>query len=148
MTYGISGHGRPPSRGPASAQAGGDEGARALFESASQARRAGDVRRAASLYRELVRRYPGDARAQVAALEIGRLEMDGKGDLGAAEGALKAASSAGAGGALHEDSLARLVDLYASRGDAASCRQARDRYLAAYPNGVHANRVRGACPAP
>ena len=146
VTYG--GSGQKTARGEAGSAGASADGARALFESANQARRAGDLGRAASLYRELVRRYPGDGRAQVAALELGRLEMDGKGDLGAAEGALKAASSTGAGGAMHEDSLARLVDLYAAKGDGAACRRARDQYLASYPSGVHAQRVRGACPSP
>lgn len=134
-----------PSR---SAAAPADD-AKSLFESANQARRAGDLARASSLYRELTRRFPNDPRAKVAALELGRIEMDRGADRdrdpGVAEQALRQASSAEAGGSVHEDALARLVQLYAAKGDARACQVAQARYLAAYPDGVHGAQVRAAC---
>jgi hypothetical protein len=127
------------------------EDARSLFESANQARRGGDLARASTLYRELTRRFPNDPRARVAALELGRIEMDrGRDrdrdhDPAVAEQALRQASSAEAGSSVHEDALARLVQLYAAKGDARACQVAQARYLAAYPNGVHGAQVRAAC---
>jgi TolA-binding protein len=117
--------------------------ARSLFESANQARRAGDLARASNLYRELTRRYPNDPRARVAALELGRIEMDR--DPAGAEHALRQASGAEAGSSVHEDALARLVQLYAAKGDTRACQDARARYLTAYPTGVHGAQVRAAC---
>ncbi|MEP7124524.1 MAG: FecR domain-containing protein [Byssovorax sp.] len=125
------------------------EDPKSLFESANQARRADDLARASTLYRELTRRFPNDPRARVAALELGRIEMDrGQGadrDPAVAEQALRQASSAEAGGSVHEDALARLVQLYAAKGDTRACQVAQARYLAAYPNGVHGAQVRAAC---
>jgi hypothetical protein len=137
-----------PARGAAAAPV---EDARSLFESANQARRGGDLARASTLYRELTRRFPNDPRARVAALELGRIEMDrGRDrdrdhDPAVAEQALRQASSAEAGSSVHEDALARLVQLYAAKGDARACQVAQARYLAAYPNGVHGAQVRAAC---
>lgn len=137
----------PPAPPPASASTTSpDAEARALFDAANKARRAGDVARASALYRELARRFPNDPRAKVAALEIARLEMD-KGDSSVAEDALRTASSAESGSSVQEDALARLVQLYASKGDQRACREARDRYLTAYPNGARATQVRAACAA-
>jgi hypothetical protein len=140
---------QPTAALPARAPAAPTEDAKSLFESANQARRAGDLARASSLYRELTRRFPNDPRAKVAALELGRIEMDrGPGsdrDPGVAEQALRQASSAEAGGSVHEDALARLVQLYAAKGDTRACQVAQARYLAAYPNGVHGAQVRAAC---
>ena len=134
---------------PSHASAAPAEDAKSLFESANQARRSGDLARASSLYRELTRRFPNDPRARVAALEIGRIEMD-RGqdrdrDPAVVEQALRQASSAEAGGSVHEDALARLVQLYAAKGDTRACQVAQGRYLAAYPNGVHGAQVRAAC---
>jgi TolA-binding protein len=133
----------PPARGAAVPV----EDARSLFEAANQARRAGDLARASGLYRELTRRFPNDPRAKVAALELGRIEMDRDHDHdpAVAEQALRQASSAEAGSSVHEDALARLVQLYAAKGDARACQVAQARYLAAYPNGVHGAQVRAAC---
>jgi TolA-binding protein len=136
-----------PGPGPSTARSAAApiEDARSLFEAANQARRSGDLARASAHYRELMRRYPSDPRARIAALELGRLEMDRGSDPLVAEQALRTASSAEAGSSVHEDALARLVQLYAAKGDTNACQVARGRYLAAYPNGVHSAQVRAAC---
>ncbi|MFS8069732.1 MAG: FecR domain-containing protein, partial [Byssovorax sp.] len=136
-----------PGPSPARSAAAPIEDARSLFEAANQARRAGDIPRASAHYRELMRRYPSDPRARIAALELGRIEMDRGSDPVVAEQALRTASSAEAGSSVHEDALARLVQLYAAKGDTSACQVARGRYLAAYPNGVHGAQVRAACVA-
>ena len=134
-----------PSPTAARSAAAPSEDARGLFEAANQARRAGDLARASAHYRELLRRYPSDPRARIAALELGRIEMDRGSDPAVAEQALRTASSAEAGSSVHEDALARLVQLYAAKGDTSACQAARARYLAAYPSGVHGAQVRAAC---
>lgn len=129
----------------ARAAAAPGEDARGLFEAANQARRAGDLARASTLYRELTRRYPSDPRVKVAALELARIEMDRDQDPAVAEKALRLATSAEVGSSVHEDALARLVQLYAAKGDTRACQDARARYLAAYSSGVHGAQVRAAC---
>jgi transmembrane sensor len=129
-----------PSEAPSSAPA---RSAKSLFEAANQARRAGKLDAAAALYRELVARHPADPRARLAALELGRLQMaTGRGD---AEKALEQAAEGPSGSTVHEDALAKLVALHDTRGEVAACKQARDRYLASYPNGIHVAAVRGSC---
>ncbi len=135
-----------PSPGGSSPPSATDD-ARALYEAANRARRAGDVSRAAALYRDFLRKHPDDPRAQVAALELGRLEMEKGGDPAAAERALETASSATPGSAVHEDALAHLVDVYAQKGDLAACKKAQAQYLGTYPKGVHAAQVRSRCGA-
>jgi TolA-binding protein len=120
------------------------EDAKSLFEAANRARRAGDVTRAMALYRDLTRKFPNDPRSKIAALELARLEMDKGNGSSEAEDALHRAASAQPG-SVQEDALARLVQLYASKGDSKACQDARARYLAAYPNGVHVVQVRSAC---
>lgn len=136
-----------PGPGPTAVRsaAAPSEDARSLFEAANQARRSGDLVRAGAHYRELMRRYPSDPRARIAALELGRIEMDRGSDPAVAEQALRTASSAEAGSSVHEDALARLVQLYAAKGDTSACQAARARYLATYPSGVHGAQVRAAC---
>lgn len=143
-----SSSGAPSSGAPSSGGTSPVDDAKSLYEAANRARRAGDVTRAATLYRELLRKHPDDARAQVAALELGRLEMEKGGDPGAAESALETASSASPGSSVHEDALARLVEVYAQKGDMTACKKAKAQYLATYPKGVHAAQVRSRCGSP
>jgi TolA-binding protein len=138
----------PVDTGSSSASPSGGDDARALYESANKARRGGDLSRAAALYRDFLRKHPDDPRAQVAALELARLESETGGDPKVTEKALETASSATPGSAMHEDALARLVDVYAKKGDVAACKKARAQYLAAYPDGVHAATVRSRCATP
>jgi TolA-binding protein len=120
--------------------------ARKLFELANHARRAGDMRGAASGYEELLRRYPKDGRATLAALELGRLRMDHLGDNAGAISALNRAARSG-GGSVREDAMARLVRAYAATGSKAQCLRARENYERSYPEGHHRAEVRAACGA-
>ncbi len=118
---------------------------RDLFAEARKQRNSGDAAGAARLYQDFLRKSPGDARAGVAALELGRLRMDQLGDAaGAIEPLTRAAS--GVGGGLADDALARLVQAHAKLGHIAACKSARARYLSNYPKGVHVERVRSTCP--
>jgi TolA-binding protein len=120
------------------------EDARKMFETANQARRAGDMRAAASGYEALLRRYPKDGRATVAALELGRLRMDHLGDHAGAISPLNRAARSG-GGSVREDAMARLVRAYAATGSLERCLRARENYERSYPEGHHRAEVRAAC---
>jgi FecR-like protein len=119
--------------------------ARELFEKAGESRRAGDAAAAAHAYEELLRLHAGDARASLAAFELGRLRMDRLGDLSGAIVALERAVALHIGPSFREDALARLVSVYASQGNFAACRRAQERYLSSYPAGVHAGAVTARC---
>jgi len=124
-------------------EAAGD--AEELFDHANLARRAGRLDDAADLYADLVDRFPRDRRASLAAFELGRLRMDSLGDTRGAVYALERALKLDGHGAFAEDALARLVLAEEERGDQRACSRARERYLARYPEGVHAQHVSERC---
>jgi TolA-binding protein len=138
----------PKHEAAAVASAAPTPSARELFEKAGESRRAGDAAAAARAYEELLRTHPSDARASLAAFELGRLRMDRLGDLSGAVAALERAVAMQVGPTFREDALARLVSVYASQGNFGACRRARDRYLASYPGGVHAAAVATRCGSP
>ncbi|MDB4972270.1 MAG: Iron siderophore sensor protein [Myxococcaceae bacterium] len=116
-----------------------------LFDHANLARRAGRLEDAAELYAGVVSRYPRDRRASLAAFELGRLRMDSLRDTRGAVHALERALKLDGQGAFAEDALARLVLAEEALGDHAGCSRARGRYLARYPEGVHAQHVAERC---
>ena len=129
-------------RGPTHAKAGAD--ARALFEQARSAWRAGNMEEAARTYQALLAAHPRDPRAGLAAFELGRLRMDRLGDMPGAVRALQQAVTLAPGAELREDALARLVSASAAAHDRARCTRARTRYLTDYPSGVHHRTVSAA----
>jgi TolA-binding protein len=116
-----------------------------LFTQANVARRAGLVTESAKLFAELVTRHPRDHKAALAAFELGRLRMDSLSDVSGAVDALERALKLDARRAFAEDALARLVLAHEALGDRAACTRARARYLARYPEGVHAQHVAARC---
>jgi transmembrane sensor len=114
--------------------------ARELFEKATASRRAGDAAAAAQAYVELLRAHPSDARAGLAAFELGRLRMDRLQDPAGAVAALERAVAMNIGPSFREDGLARLVSVYAAQGNFAACTR-----LSSYPSGVHAGAVTSRC---
>jgi tetratricopeptide (TPR) repeat protein len=120
-------------------------GARELLDLGNAARRAGDVKGAARAYEELLDAHPNDARAGLAAFELGRLRMDRLGDFRGAIAALQKAVTLAPGAGFREDAMARLVSAYFNAGSADRCASARAAYLKSYPNGVHAGAVAQAC---
>jgi TolA-binding protein len=117
-----------------------------LFSRASLARRAGRMRDAADGYAELLSRFPSDARAGLSAFELGRIRMDALGDADGAIRALEEALRTGGTASFHEDALARIVIASDALGRRQACRDARARYLARHPNGVHAQVLSARCP--
>jgi transmembrane sensor len=121
------------------------EAAEELFKQANVARRAGLVTEAAKLYGELVTHHPRDHKAALAAFELGRLRMDSLSDVPGAVDALERALKLDAHRAFAEDALARLVLAHEALADRAACTRVRARYLARYPEGVHAQHVAARC---
>jgi len=119
--------------------------AEGLFDHANLARRAGRLDDAAELYGQLVASHPGDRRAPLAAFELGRLRMDSLRDMRGAVRALERALKLAPQGTFAEDALARLVLAQEALHDTTACSRARTRYLARYPEGVHAQHVAERC---
>jgi tetratricopeptide (TPR) repeat protein len=117
------------------------------LDQANLARRNGQLREAADAYEALLRRYPSDGRAGLAAFELGRLRMDSLKDLPGAAQALERAVALAPGSAFREDALARLTLAYGGLGRRAECARARDHYLTSYPSGVHKEAVSSRCGA-
>jgi transmembrane sensor len=116
-----------------------------LFETASAARRAGNALAAANAYVALLKQFPNDERAGVAALELGRLRMDSLRDYPAAAAAFRRAIAAAPSDGIREDALARLVEVLDRMRDTAGCLAEQKRYQARYPSGIHAASVRARC---
>jgi transmembrane sensor len=152
-SHAVAAEGEPPVVGRTAPEAAARVTARAaveitaqeLFEKANAARQGGDARGAATAYDSLLRHYPSDARAGLAAFELGRLKMDQLGDLPGAVAALGRAVTLAPGPGFREDALARLVRAYDTLGNSQGCGAAQKQYLGSYPNGVHAAAVRKAC---
>jgi len=102
------------------------------------AQRAGKTAEAEEAFAGLLQAHPRDARAGVAALELGRLRMDRLGDdRGAVKALTRALKSPGATRTIREDAMARLVRLHAKRGESRACARMKTRYLSAFPDGLH-----------
>lgn len=121
------------------------EDAMALFSAAQAARRGGRPDHAAALFAELVEQHPDDPRAGLAAFELGRIRLDVMHDTRGSIEALERALALAPRGGFREDALARLVVLYDRTGAHARCREARSRYLADHPDGVHVTEVGSLC---
>jgi transmembrane sensor len=131
-------------QGFSSALAGAN--AERLLRLAEVARAAGHARDADRAFDALRRRFRGDARAGLAAFELGRLRMDSLGDASGALEALADAIQLAPGAPFREDAEARRVQLLSRSGAVASCEQARASYLARYPAGAHTALVSSLCP--
>ena len=132
---------------PAPSSSAGPPSARELFERGSGLWREGRPAEAAQAYQTLLSTYPRDARAGLAAFELGRLRMDRLGDLPGALKALERALTTAPGSSFREDALARIVRASSALGSASRCSTAREQYLREYPNGVHRLSVTKACGA-
>ena len=116
-----------------------------LFEAASEARRSGNVQAAVNAYAALLRQYPNDERASVAALELGRLRMDTFHANSAAAEAFRRAIATAPNDGIREDALARLVEVLDRTRNRSACRAEQRHYLAMYPVGVHSVAVMARC---
>ncbi len=120
--------------------------ARSLFERADAERLAGRAREAAAAFDELRRSHPNDSRAGYAAFMLGRIRLDSLGDPAGAAEAFEFAIAHPGSGFFLEDAQARRVEALARWGRQRECQQAREQFLARYPQAVRAPAVRQLCP--
>ncbi|MDB4937640.1 MAG: hypothetical protein JWP87_4612 [Labilithrix sp.] len=124
------------------------DGPRELLARATEARTSGRPRDAAIALDTLRRRYRSDARAGLAAFELGRVRMDALNDPAGAAEAFADAIALAPGAPFREDAEARRVDALDALPDRARCERVRDAYLARYPTGLHARQVATRCKRP
>lgn len=115
--------------------------ARELLLMADVARLSGHPADAVPPLERLLAEHPGDPQAPLAAVTLGRLEMDTLRRPARAVAALERAVTLGVPAALAEDVSGRLAIARLTSGDARGEAEAR-RYLAAHPEGRHAERLR------
>ena len=120
-------------------------GADELYELADTARQAGHPRHAAIAFDALRTRFRSDPHAPIAALELGRLDLDELDDPRAAKNALDDFISMQPDKTLREVAEARRVQALEAMGDRTECAAARQRYLDAYPDGAHRTTVARRC---
>ena len=116
-----------------------------LMTRANAARLGGNPAEAARAYAQLRDWYPRDARAGLAAFELGRIRLN---NLGNARGALEAfrfALAHPSGGFFSEDAEVGVVEAFNRLGDAPACVEAREAFLEHHANSAHAARVRQLC---
>ena len=123
-------------------------GPRELLDYADVAVRSGRPRDAALALDRLRRRFPRDARAGLAAFQLGRVRFDTFGDATGAAEAFESAIALAPSAPFREDAEARLVEALDVAGESAKCERARSAYLARHPSGVYLATVRSRCGSP
>jgi hypothetical protein len=122
-----------------------DLGADELFTLAETARLSGHPRDAATAFDALRTRFRANPRAPLAALELGRLDLDELDQPSAAKEALEDAIQLQPDGFFREDADARRIQALEEMGLRAECAAARAQYLDAYPQGSHRTSVARRC---
>ncbi|HEX4516348.1 MAG TPA: FecR domain-containing protein [Polyangiaceae bacterium] len=117
---------------------------KALLEAADSARVAGRSREAAALLDELRRHHRSDARAGLAAFQLGRLRLDTLSDPAGAVEAFDDTIALAPNASFREDAEARRVEALERARDP-RCREAKDAYLVRYPRSVHLAEVTARC---
>ncbi|HJL20483.1 MAG TPA: FecR domain-containing protein [Sandaracinaceae bacterium LLY-WYZ-13_1] len=113
-----------------------------LFALADTARLSGHPRLAVEPLERLMDEHATDARAAVAALTLGRLQLDALDAPASAVQSLERALRLGLPERLREPTLARLTEAHRRTGDAEAMRRVGARYLGSYPDGRNAARIR------
>ena len=106
-----------------------------LLVLADVARLSGHATEAIAPLERILREFPRDPQAPLAALALGRLELDTLDRPAKAATALNLALSLGVPHSLREDVRTRLVEAYARAGNRAAARAAGAAYLREYPDG-------------
>ena len=106
-----------------------------LLVLADVARLSGHATEAVAPLERIVREFPRDPQAPLAALALGRLELDTLDRPAKAATALNLALTLGVPRSLREDVRTRLVEAYARAGDRPAARAAAAAYLGEYPDG-------------
>ena len=117
------------------------ESAAGLVEEADAARARGDLPAAERALRSVLARYPSSPQATSAAFTLGRIQR-ARGDFGAAARTFDALRRHAPAGPLAEDALAESANAWALAGQSTQARALAEQYLARYPGGPHAQRMR------
>jgi TolA-binding protein len=126
----------PASDSPSAARSPRVESPVQLLDRADRARARGDLDQASTALHELLQQYPNDSRVALAEFMLGSVES-ARGSHGDAARAYQACLARGAAGALGEDALAAWAKAQALSSDKGGAVSTAQRYLAAYPSGVH-----------
>ena len=113
-----------------------------LLLAADAARLGGRPDRAVSFLERLVKRFPRDARAPLAAFTLGRTLLDQLGRPREAAQAFASARRLDSKGAMAEDALAREVEAWSRAGETELARERARDFLTRYPKGRRAAAVR------
>jgi hypothetical protein len=136
----------PASPGQAMPSAAPAESARSLFERADLARMQGRHREAAQDLERLVRRYPKDSRAALAAYQLGRVCM---GSLREPDRSIYAFTfaieHASVDDPFVEDAEAGRIEAAEELGHVLDCQKWQATFMVRYPASVHVARVRRLC---
>jgi transmembrane sensor len=112
-----------------------------LLVLADVARLSGHAEEAVTPLERILRRFPGDPQAPLAALALGRLELDALHRPADAAVALNRALALGVPAGLREDVRARLVEAYARAEDWPAARAAAAAYVREFPDGRYLSLV-------
>ena len=119
--------------------------AKELMQLGDAARLTGHPQDSAVAYDALRTHRRSDARAGLAAFELGRLRLDKLDDAAGAEEAFRDAIVLAPDAPFREDCEARRVDALERIHDADGCARARADYLARYPGGLYVSQVSKRC---
>jgi transmembrane sensor len=117
-----------------------------LFVLADTARLSGHADLAVEPLRRIVDEHRADARAGVAALTLGRLQLDALDDAASACRSLEEAIELGVPAHLREVALARAIDAHRRAGHGDRAAALAQQYLDEYPQGRDAERARAVLP--
>jgi transmembrane sensor len=116
--------------------------AQQLLTEVDAARSAGHPTRAVDLLRQLLREYPNDPRAPLAAFTLGRVLLNELGRPREAAAAFQQVRQKAAASQFAEDALAREVEAWNRASEPGKARALAMTYLERYPAGRHARRVK------
>lgn len=121
------------------------EGPKELLARATAARADGKPREAAAALDTLRKKHRSDARAGLAAFELGRVRLDALSDPAGAAEAFADAVALAPNAPFREDAEARRVEALERAGDVVRCVKARDAFLERHPQSFHAPKVTARC---
>jgi tetratricopeptide (TPR) repeat protein len=125
-----------PTPTPSASASADPAGAAKLLREADEARARGDLDAAVAALGRLLARHPRDARVTVATFTLAQIvRSQGKHELAARH-------FEACGGALRGDAIAEAAASWSAAGNPERARQNAERYLDAYPSGVHADHMR------
>ncbi len=112
-----------------------------LVEAADAARARGDLPAAEHALRQVLALHPSSPQATSAAFTLGRIQR-ARGEFAAAARTFESLRQHAPAGPLAEDALAEAANAWALAGQSGDARSLADQYLARYPRGPHAERMR------